>query len=181
MQPVVDGEQALAFERGVESVGGGVLLQRRQKVFGHHHGGAASVGGGPAPVAACGLYVRQAGGLHAPLRYQPLGVLHVFLRPVGSRAARRQALQKRGAVQALAYPIDPAPGDGGHHAVVPRHAGLTGGLFEDAHPQLRLAGVVGLQPCVEVFWRFKGVVGGVAHVLIAACAYSTGASDLFGT
>ena len=36
MQPVVDGEQALAFERGVKSVGSGVLLQRRQKVFRYH-------------------------------------------------------------------------------------------------------------------------------------------------
>ena len=77
------------FRVRVESVGSGVLLQRRQKVFGYHHGGAAGVGGGPAPVAARGLYVRQAGGLHAPLRYQPLGMLHVFLRPVGARAARR--------------------------------------------------------------------------------------------
>lgn len=178
---MVDGELALAFERGVEGLGSRVLLQRRQKVFGHHHGGAAGVGGGPAPIAARGLYMRQASGLHAPLRYQPLGVLHVFLRPVGSRSARRQALQKRAVVQALAYPVDPAPGDGGHHAVVPRHAGLACGLFENAHPQLRLVGVVGLQPYVELFLRFKGVVRGVAHVLIAACAYSAVASDLFGT
>ena len=98
MQPVVDGELARAFERGVESVGSGVLLQRRQKVFGYHHGGAAGVGGGPAPIAARGLYMRQAGGLHVPLFYQPLGMLHVFLRPVGARAAWRQALQKRGVV-----------------------------------------------------------------------------------
>ena len=98
MQPVVDGELALAFERGVESLGKGVLLQRRQKVFGHHHGGAASVGGGPAPIAARGLYLRQASGLHVPLRYQPLGMLHVLLRPVGACAAWRQALQKRGVV-----------------------------------------------------------------------------------
>ena len=34
VQPVVDGEQALAFERGVESVGSGVLLQRCQKTSG---------------------------------------------------------------------------------------------------------------------------------------------------
>ena len=67
VQPVVDGELARAFERGVEGVGGGVLLQRRQKAFGHHHGGAAGVGGGPAPVAARGLYLRQAGGLHVLL------------------------------------------------------------------------------------------------------------------
>ena len=51
-----------------------------------------------------------------------------------------------------AYPIDPGWPllDGGHHAVVPRHAGLAGGLFEDAHPQLGLAGVVCLQPRVEL-------------------------------
>ena len=67
VQPVVDGEQALSFDRAVESVGGGVLLQRRQKVFGHHHGGAAGVGGGPAPVAARGFYLRQASGLHVLL------------------------------------------------------------------------------------------------------------------
>ena len=97
-------------------------------------------------------------------------MLHVFSRPVGSRAAWRQALQKRGVVQALAYPVDPAPGDGGHHAVVPRHAGLAGGLFEDTHPQLCLAGVVGLQPCVELFWRFKGVVRRFALLLIAVGA-----------
>ena len=147
---MVDGELALAFERGVEGVGSGVLLQRRQKVFGRHHGGAAGVGGGPEPLAARGIYVRQAGRLHAPLRYQPLGVLHVLLRPVGARAAWRQALQIRGVVQGVAQPVDPAPCDDGHHAVVPRHAGLAGGLFEDAHPQLGLAGVVYLQPCVQL-------------------------------
>ena len=92
MQPVVDGEQALAFERGVESVGSGVLLQCCQKVFGHLHGGAAGVGGGPAPVAARGLYLRQADGLHVPLRYQPLGMLHggasvVLAETLGSLAA----------------------------------------------------------------------------------------------
>ena len=87
MQPVVDGEQALAFERGVESVGSGVLLEGRQKVFGHHHGGAVGVGGGPAPIAACGLYLHKASGLHAPLRYQPFGMLHVFLRQVRARGA----------------------------------------------------------------------------------------------
>ena len=105
MQPVVDGELARAFECDVESVGSGVLLQRRQKVLAHHHGGAAGVGGGPAPIAAGGLYVRQAGGLHVPLRYQPLGMLHVFLRPVGACAACGQALQKRGVVQGLAQLI----------------------------------------------------------------------------
>ena len=67
VQPVVDGEQALAFERGVKSVGREVLLQRRQKVFGDHHGGAAGVGGGPAPVIAGGLYLCQAGGLQKKL------------------------------------------------------------------------------------------------------------------
>ena len=67
VQPVVDGEQALAFERGVKSVGSGVLLQRRQKVFRYHHGGAAGVGGGPAPVIAGGLYLCQAGGLQKKL------------------------------------------------------------------------------------------------------------------
>ena len=45
VQTVVDGEQALSFERGVESVGSGVLLQRCQKVFRHHHGGPASIAG----------------------------------------------------------------------------------------------------------------------------------------
>ena len=86
VQPVVDGELALAFERGVESVGSGVVLQRGQKVFGHHHGGAAGAGGGPAPIAARGLYLCQAGGVHAPLRYQPLGMRHVLLRPVSAAA-----------------------------------------------------------------------------------------------
>ena len=96
------------------------------------------------------------------------------------RAARREALEKRGVVQTLAYPVDPAPGDGGHHAAVPRHAGLAGGLFEDAHPQLCLAGVGGLQPCVELFWRFKGVVCLGAHLLIAACACIQSARARFG-
>lgn len=158
VQPVVEGEQVLPLEGGVERVGSGVLLQRRQEVFGHHHGGAAGVGGGPAAVAARGLYMCQASGLHAPLRYQPLGMLHVFLRPVGARTARRQALQKRGVVQGLAQPIDPAPCDGSHHAIVPGDGELAGGLFEDAHPQLRLAGVVHPQPCAELLGRFKGVL-----------------------
>jgi hypothetical protein len=95
VQPVVDGELALAFEGGVESAGNGVVLERRQKVFVHHHGGAAGVGAGPAPIAARGrylIYLRQAGGLHAPLLYQPLGMLHVFLRPLGARAPWRHAL-----------------------------------------------------------------------------------------
>ena len=94
MQPVINREQALAFELGVESVGSGVLLQRRQKVFGDHHGGAAGIGGGLAPIAARGLYMDKAGGLHAPLRYQPLGMLHVFLRPVGARAAWRHSISR---------------------------------------------------------------------------------------
>ena len=98
VRPVVDGGLALAFERGVESVGSGVVLERRQKVFGHHHGGAARLGAGPALITEDGLYLRQAGGLHAPLLHQPLGMLHVFLRPVGSRAAWRQALQIQGVV-----------------------------------------------------------------------------------
>ena len=75
VQPVVDGEQALAFEIGVDSVGVGVLLQRRQKVFRYHHGGAAGVGGGPAPVIAGGLYLCQAGGLQKKIGGQtPLGL-----------------------------------------------------------------------------------------------------------
>ena len=170
MQSVVDSEQGAAASGSRRRAGGGVLFQLRQKVFGHHHGGAAGVGDGPAPVAVCGFYLHQASGLHAPLLHQPLGMLHVFLRPVGARAARREALQKRSVVQGLAYPVDPAPGNGGHHAVVPRHAGLAGGLFEDAHPQLRLAGVVGLQPCVELLRRFKGVVRCITHEFIAASA-----------
>ena len=97
-------------------------------------------------------------------------MLHVFLRPVRARAAWREALQIRGVVQGLAYTVDPPPGDGGHHAVVPRHAGLAGGLFEDAHPQLRLAGVVGLQPCVELLRRLKCVACRVTHKFIAANA-----------
>lgn len=32
-------------------------------------------------------YLRQAGGLHAPLRYRSLGMLHVFLRPVEAHSA----------------------------------------------------------------------------------------------
>jgi hypothetical protein len=81
-----------------------------------------------------------------------------------------QALQKRGVVQGLAQPVDPALGDGGHHAVVPRHAGLAGGLFEDVYPQRSLAGVVYLQPRVELLGGFKRVVCFFDHVLIAACA-----------
>ena len=98
-----------------------------------------------------------------PLLYQPLGMLHVFLRPVGARAAWRQALQKRRLVQRLAQPVDPAPANSGHHAIVPGDGGLAGGLFEDAHPKLSLAGVVHPQPRVELFGCFKGVVRGVTH------------------
>jgi hypothetical protein len=177
VQPVVDGEQALAFEGRVESVGSGVVLERRQKVFGHGHGGAAGVGAGPAPIAARGRYLnylRQAGGLHAPLLYEPLGMLHVFLRPVGARAAWRQALQKRGVVQGVAQSVDPAPANSDHHADVPSHAGLAGGLFEDAHPKLSLAGVVHPQPRVELLRRFKREVCLITHELIAACGYFTG-------
>ena len=67
VQLAVDCEPARAFERGVKSVGSGILLQRRQKVFRYHHGGAAGLGGGPAPVAAGCLYLRQAGGLQKKL------------------------------------------------------------------------------------------------------------------
>ena len=163
MQSVVDGELALAFERGAESVGSGVVLECRQKVFGHHHGGAAGVGGGLAPINAGGLYLRQAGGLHAALFYQPLGMLHVFLRPVGARAAWRQALQKRRVVQGVAQPVDPAPCDGCHHAILTGYRRLAGGLFEDAHPKLRLAGVVHPQPRVELLGCFERVVCFFAH------------------
>lgn len=61
---MVEGEQALAFEGGVESVGTGVLLQRCQKVFGHDHGGAAGVGAGPAPVATWAQASRMFGLLY---------------------------------------------------------------------------------------------------------------------
>jgi hypothetical protein len=40
-EPVVDGEQLLPLQGGVEGLGCGVLLQRRPKVVGYHHGGAA--------------------------------------------------------------------------------------------------------------------------------------------
>ena len=57
---------------------------------------------------------------------------------------------------------------------------MAGGLFEDAHPQLSLAGVVHPQPGMELLRRLKRLVRFIAHVLIAACEYFTRATGTFG-
>ena len=95
--------------------------------------------------------------------------------------ARRGVRRCRNEVpsKALRSPSIQPHANSGHHAIVPGDGGLAGGLFEDAHPKLRLTGVVYPQPRVELLRRFKCVVCCIAHELIASGANFTCASGLF--
>src|SRR5260221_7240887 len=103
----------------------------------------------PSAIGLGGVDLPLTRGLHAAGPGQPLHVLAVDLAPDALGPPRREALEERFRIEALADAIDPAPAQRGVHGLRVRHGGLARALLVDAQPDLRLARMVGVQPRLE--------------------------------